>query len=66
MIVTLQNGIPEPGIAEIIGVEHTIGCVVEWGATLEGPGLVRLTSEPDSMTFHMGGMDSVLFAILQR
>ena len=24
VIVTLQNGIPEPGIAEIIGTEHTM------------------------------------------
>ena len=29
VIVTLQNGIPEPGIAEIIGKEHTMGCAVE-------------------------------------
>ena len=34
VIVTLQNGIPEPGIAEIIGKEHTMGCAVEWGAAL--------------------------------
>ena len=34
VIVTLQNGIPEPGIAEIIGEEHTMGCTVEWGAEL--------------------------------
>ena len=25
VVVTLQNGIPEPGIAEIIGTEHTMG-----------------------------------------
>ena len=34
VIVTLQNGIPEPGIAEIIGSDRTIGCVVEWGLSL--------------------------------
>ena len=38
VIVTLQNGIPEPGIAEIIGKEHTMGCAVEWGANLSAPG----------------------------
>ena len=54
VIVTLQNGIPEPGIAEIIGSEHTIGCVVEWGATLSAPGESTLTSEPDSLSFQMG------------
>ena len=59
VIVTFQNGIPEPGIAEIIGEEHTIGCVVEWGATLSAPGECILTSEPDSLSFHMGKMKGV-------
>ncbi len=59
VIVTLQNGIPEPGIAEIIGEEHTVGCVVEWGATLAEPGKCVLTSEPDSLSFHMGGMRGI-------
>lgn len=59
VIVTMQNGIPEPDIAEIIGKERTIGCVVEWGATLSAPGECILTSDPDSLSFHMGGMDGV-------
>lgn len=59
IIVTLQNGLPEPGIAEIIGRERTVGCVVEWGATLAGPGESVLTSSPDSLSFHMGGMPEV-------
>lgn len=59
VIVTLQNGIPEPGIAEIIGDDRTIGCTVEWGATMTEPGCCVLTSEPDSLSFHMGGMSGV-------
>ncbi|MBR3076555.1 MAG: 2-dehydropantoate 2-reductase [Oscillospiraceae bacterium] len=59
VIVTLQNGIPEPGIAEIIGRKRTIGCVVEWGASLVAPGEAELTSDPDSLSFHMGGMEGV-------
>lgn len=59
VIVTLQNGIPEPGIAEIIGEDHTMGCVVEWGATLSAPGESTLTSEPDSLSFHMGKMKGI-------
>ena len=59
VIVTLQNGIPEPGIAEIIGADRTIGCTVEWGATMTGPGCCELTSDPDSLSFHMGGMKEV-------
>lgn len=59
VIVTLQNGIPEPGIAEIVGSNKTIGCVVEWGATMDEPGTSILTSDPDSLSFHMGKMEGV-------
>ncbi|MBQ7455799.1 MAG: 2-dehydropantoate 2-reductase [Clostridia bacterium] len=59
VIATVQNGIPEPGIAKIVGQEHVIGCVVEWGATLTGPGEVTLTSSPDSLSFHMGRMPGI-------
>lgn len=59
VIVTLQNGIPEPGIAEIVGENHTMGCAVEWGAALIEPGVCELTSEPDSLSFHMGKMSGV-------
>lgn len=58
-IVTLQNGIPEDGIADIVGAEHTLGCVVEWGATLSAPGECILTSDPNSLSFHMGGMPGI-------
>ncbi|MBR6752494.1 MAG: 2-dehydropantoate 2-reductase [Clostridia bacterium] len=59
VIVTLQNGLPEPGIAEIVGENHTMGCVVEWGATLAGPGHCILTSDPESLSFHMGKMKGI-------
>ena len=60
VIVTLQNGIPEPLIAEIVGKEHTMGCTVEWGATLSAPGEVTLTSSPDSLSYHMGKVKALL------
>ncbi len=59
VIVTLQNGIPEPGIAEIIGENHTMGCAVEWGAALVEPGVCELTSDKDSLSFHMGKMKGI-------
>lgn len=59
VIVTLQNGIPEPGIAEIVGANHTMGCTVEWGATLSAPGECTLTSDPESLSFHMGKMEGI-------
>ena len=66
LIVTLQNGIPENTVAEIVGPEHTVGVVVEWGATLSAPGESTLTSAPDSLSFHMGGMSGIREEQLQR
>lgn len=66
VIVTLQNGIPEPGIAQIVGKDHVIGCVVEWGATLAEPGHAVLTSAPDSLSFHMGRMAGITDAQFDR
>ena len=59
VIVTLQNGLPEPGIAEIVGSHRTMGCVVEWGAALVSPGVCELTSKADSLSFHMGKMNGI-------
>ena len=59
LIVTLQNGIPEHSVAEIVGAERTVGCTVEWGATMTAPGESRLTSDPGSLSFHMGGMPGI-------
>lgn len=59
VIVTLQNGIPEPSVAEVVGANHTMGCAVEWGAALIEPGVCELTSAPDSLSFHMGKLDGI-------
>ncbi len=59
VIVTLQNGLPEPQIAEIVGSNRTMGCVVEWGATLSAPGVCTLTSDPQNLSFHMGKMEGI-------
>ena len=66
VIVTLQNGIPEPSVAEIVGKNHTMGCVVEWGATLSAPGESTLTSEPEGLSFHMGKMEGITDAQFER
>lgn len=56
VICTMQNGLPEAGIAEVIGKERTYGCTIGWGATNVGPGISELTSEPDkeNLTFGLG------------
>lgn len=56
VICTMQNGIPELSVSEIIGKDKTIGCTMSWGATLHGKGISELTSEAkrDSLTFSIG------------
>ena len=54
VIVTLQNGLPEQGIADIVGEDRVLGCTVAWGATMVAPGVSELTSSPDSLTFSLG------------
>ena len=56
VLVTLQNGLPEEGIADIIGPDRVLGCTVAWGATLIAPGVSQLTSAPDSLTFSLGAV----------
>lgn len=69
VICTMQNGIPEPLIASIIGNERTLGCTIGWGATLLDPGIAELTSAPDhqSLSFSLGRfsgpVDSTVLAI---
>ena len=56
VIVTLQNGIPELQIGEIVGEERVLGCTVAWGATMQGAGICELTSAPDALSFSLGSI----------
>ena len=55
VICATQNGLPEAGIAEIIGKERTYGAVASFGATFLGEGRVALTSKLDGMRIKLGG-----------
>lgn len=43
-VVSLQNGICEDALGDILGRDRIIGCVVGWGATHAGPGRIEVTS----------------------
>ena len=58
VVVTFQNGLPEVQIAEILGEERVLGCTVAWGATMQGPGVCELTSEPDALSFSLGAISA--------
>lgn len=61
VICTMQNGLPEQEISEIIGSDRTYGCPVSWGATRIKPGTSELTSQPayDSLSFNIGNFSGV-------
>lgn len=56
VLVTFQNGLPEIGIAAILGEERVLGCTVAWGATMQEPGVCELTSSPDALSFSLGAI----------
>ena len=63
IVCTLQNGIPEDGVAAIIGRERTIGGAVGFGATWLRPGVSELTSTLEAVekfAFEIGELDGVL------
>ncbi len=44
-VVSMQNGLNEEIIAEFIGRDKTVGCLVDWGADYEGPGHIQYGGE---------------------
>lgn len=56
VICTMQNGLPEPSVAQIAGNERCLGCAVSWGATFIGGGVSKLTSSPKKLTFTLGSI----------
>jgi 2-dehydropantoate 2-reductase len=43
-VISMQNGICEEILAEVVGEQRTVGCVVGWGGTMHAPGKVEMTS----------------------
>lgn len=56
VICTMQNGLPELSVAEVIGEDRTFGCAIGWGAQLTEPGVSMLTSDPDAIVFALGAL----------
>jgi 2-dehydropantoate 2-reductase len=62
VVCALQNGIPEPSVAAVIGAGRTVGGAVGFGATWIEPGVSRLTSPVSAMekfAFEIGEIDGV-------
>ncbi|MEJ8553372.1 ketopantoate reductase family protein [Tepidibacter sp. Z1-5] len=55
-ILTLQNGFPEPYVANFFGEERTVGGTLLWGATFIEPGVSEVTEplEKKEILFEIG------------
>src|SRR2546422_10118232 len=63
-VVSLQNGLNEEAIAELVGEERTVGCVVGFGATWHAAGDVELTSTGELVIGRLNGaLDERLLAV---
>jgi 2-dehydropantoate 2-reductase len=56
LIAGVQNGMTTDTIAEVVGPERTIGCVIEISSTMFDPGVVKRHSPPDRSWFAVGAI----------
>jgi 2-dehydropantoate 2-reductase len=54
-VVTLQNGIVEDRIGEMLGRDRVIGALVGWGATMQKPGRYEMTSQGEVILGELDG-----------
>lgn len=66
IVVTLQNGIPEDKVANLIGRSHVIGGTVFHGAKYIEPGVSELTTEYDCMHIYIGELDGSISPRIQE
>jgi len=68
VVCTLQNGVPEPYVAEHIGAERTIGGAVMWSATFVEPGVSELTQDISNIAymFEIGELDGSITPRIQE
>lgn len=67
-ICTLQNGVPEPYVAEYVGKERTIGGTVLWGATFIEPGVSEVTQDlsRNDHLFEIGEIDGSITPRIEK
>jgi 2-dehydropantoate 2-reductase len=53
-VVSMQNGICMDDLAAVLGRNKIIGCVTGWGATMNSPGKLVMTSEGDFILGYPG------------
>ncbi len=59
LVAGVQNGMTIDDVADVVGPERTMGCVIEITGMLMEPGIVERHSGHDRSWFAVGGMDDV-------
>lgn len=57
LLAGLQNGMTTEAIAEVVGPQRTIGCVIEISSAMFDPGVVERHSPPSRSWFAVGSID---------
>ena len=57
LLAGVQNGMTIDAIADVVGPERTIGCVIEISSQMFEPGNVKRQSPPDRSWFAVGSID---------
>ena len=67
-VCTLQNGVPEPYVAQHVGEKRTVGGAVLWSATFLEPGVSQLTQNIENIDhlFEIGEMDGSVSPRIQK
>jgi 2-dehydropantoate 2-reductase len=58
VVVSLQNGLNERVIADVVGAERTMGCFVNFGADYRGPGVVHYGGRGAFVLGELDGRDT--------
>jgi 2-dehydropantoate 2-reductase len=57
LIAGVQNGMTTDVIADVVGAQRTMGCVIEVSSTMFDPGVVQRDSPPSRSWFAVGAID---------
>ncbi len=64
-VVSLQNGVSEEALAQVLGPDRVVGCVVGWGASHLAPAELEVTSPGDFVIGAWGRAQPERLAALQ-
>lgn len=63
LVLSLQNGVCVDALADVVGRERTVGCVIGFGATMHGPGRLEMTSTGEFIIGRLAGDQQALAPI---